>query len=170
MAYELLLARHGDAVDIGGRISTDAERPLSKRGEEEAAAIGVALAKLDLCPKVILSSPLTRARQTSEWVLKALKESQCVPDLIECPELEAGASPPMFFKALQRVSRERRILIVGHQPDMGRFISFLVSGGSMELQLAVKTGSVAVVEIEEIPLRSPGRLLALMPPKVLDRI
>lgn len=170
MSYELYIARHGDAMDIGGRITTDAERPLSKKGEEEAAAIGRALAKLDRCPKVILSSPLVRARQTSEWAREALKESRCVPELMECPELEPGASPPMYFKALLRARKERRILIVAHQPDVGRFISFLISGGSMELQFAVKTGSVAVVEIDDIPLSSPGRLLALMPPKVLDRI
>jgi phosphohistidine phosphatase len=170
VVYELLIARHGDAVDLGGKIASDADRPLSKRGEEEAVAIGRSLLKLDLCPEVILSSPLTRARQTAKRIQKTLEDSRCSPGLLECTELEPGATPPMFFKAIRQAANEKRILLVGHQPDVGRFLSFLISGGSMELQFAMKTGSVALVEIDEIPLQSPGRLLALMPPKLLDRI
>lgn len=170
MAFELLIARHGEAVDLGGKIASDADRTLSKKGEDEAWAIGKALSKLELAPRVILSSPLARARQTAKLIRKALEDGEWVPEVIEASELEPGASPPQYFKALERAGRQERAMFVAHQPDLGRFLSFLISGGSMELQFAIKTGTVAVVEIDEIPLRSPGRLLALMPPKLLDRI
>jgi phosphohistidine phosphatase len=171
MSYEFLIVRHGEAVDIGGEINSDAERTLSKKGEEEARAVGRFLEKWDLAPSVILSSPLVRARQTSKAIRKSFEDGSRVPEIIESSELEPGASPPQFLKAFHRVKEEgRRVLFVGHQPDLGRFVSFLISGGSMELQFAVKTGSLAWVEIEEIPLKSPGRLLALLPPRILDRI
>ncbi len=170
MSFELYLARHGDAVDLGGEITSDGQRHLSKKGEEESWALGKALAKLEWAPKVILTSPLIRARQTAKLVRKALEERDMGVELIESADLEPGATPPRFFKALQLAKGEKRILFVGHQPDLGRFLSFLVSGGSMELHFAIKTGSLAMVEIDDIPLKAAGRLLALMPPRVLDRI
>ncbi len=60
---KLYLLRHGTASDLA---SSDAERELTREGEEEAQIAGSALAELGVKPSHILSSPLARARQTAE--------------------------------------------------------------------------------------------------------
>jgi phosphohistidine phosphatase len=51
----------------------DFERPLNRRGNSEAEAMGRRLAELDLIPDLILTSAATRTRQTADIVAKQLK-------------------------------------------------------------------------------------------------
>lgn len=149
---ELYIIRHATAVPT---VSTDAERPLSADGKTEAAALGKFLAKVARVD-VLLSSPLVRARRTAE----AIGPYEAIP----C--LAPGASPVQIQKAIEPYG-DKNIAIVGHQPDMGRFVSFLISGGSMELQVALKPGAVCRVDVDRVPLRAPGRLIWLVEPTII---
>src|SRR5215471_10257024 len=64
MARQLWLLRHGEAEPHGTR--ADSERRLTPRGERQARAAGLALARLDPSFEAVLFSPKTRARQTAE--------------------------------------------------------------------------------------------------------
>jgi phosphohistidine phosphatase len=66
---KLYLLRHATAADMA---PSDAKRELTHEGREEARIAGEALAKLGVRPSHVLSSPLTRARQTAEIAAKAL--------------------------------------------------------------------------------------------------
>jgi len=66
----LLLVRHGRAGSKAGWIGDDAVRPLTPRGRLEAAALVPLLVPYG--PLRILSSPLTRCRQTVEPLAQAL--------------------------------------------------------------------------------------------------
>lgn len=68
---KLYLLRHGTASDLA---SSDAERELTREGEEEAQIAGSALAELGVKPSHILSSPLARARQTAEIAAQASRD------------------------------------------------------------------------------------------------
>jgi len=60
----LFVVRHGHAAPVGGDILRDGDRPLTERGEEEAAMVAGALASRRKIA-VVLVSPLLRAQQTA---------------------------------------------------------------------------------------------------------
>ena len=69
MARELLLIRHGIAVERGST-ATDEERALTAEGRARTRKVLQRLEKLDLSCGPLVSSPLVRARQTAELALQ----------------------------------------------------------------------------------------------------
>ena len=74
MARQLWLLRHAEAEPHGTR--ADSERRLTARGEAQARAAGVALARLDVMFEAVLFSPKVRARQTAELAAEAWSAAQ----------------------------------------------------------------------------------------------
>ncbi len=66
----LLILRHGKAKR-GPEHPSDADRPLTKRGKEDATRAGQACREMGLLPDIVLSSPAKRARQTAEHFCEA---------------------------------------------------------------------------------------------------
>lgn len=64
----LIIMRHAEA-DWG---LNDFDRPLTKRGHEQAAAAGAWLAARGYIPEQIMSSSALRTRQTTTWVSDGL--------------------------------------------------------------------------------------------------
>jgi broad specificity phosphatase PhoE len=65
LTLEIYLARHGETEwTLNGRHTGRTDLPLTKHGEEEAAALGTRLAGLNF--DVVYSSPLLRATRTAE--------------------------------------------------------------------------------------------------------
>ncbi len=65
--------RHATAVErLGGAILNDSQRPLTDDGRAETRMMANALKKLNAKPTMVVSSPLTRARQTAEIILEVL--------------------------------------------------------------------------------------------------
>jgi phosphohistidine phosphatase len=162
---ELLLLRHAEAAPAGG---SDSDRPLTSEGRRVAERLGRGLARLDLAPEGVYSSPLLRARETADCVMEGLGRQRSLIQI--CPELEPGATPARIMKLLEGRPTSRRTMLVGHQPDMGRMLSFVLSGGSMELEFSIRPATVCVAEIDSIPLRAPGRLILLAGPAVLGHL
>jgi phosphoserine phosphatase len=82
----LLFVRHGESTwNAEGRYQGRREAPLSKRGALQADALAARLAAdKDLRPRAIVSSPLSRARDTAAPAARALGlKIELVPDLIE---------------------------------------------------------------------------------------
>src|SRR5436190_8987227 len=106
------LLRHGDAADG----SPDAERPLTKKGEEQARAAGTALKKLGVDLDACLSSPKVRAADTAKLACEPLGvEVQLEPKLAGGPfdadELAAGLGD--------------QVMLVGHDPDFSMAVHTL---------------------------------------------
>ena len=74
----LLLLRHGkaDRHSAGG----DRERPLTRRGLEDARRVGEHLAQRGLIPQLAVASNAKRARQTLEQALDSLPRTCCASD------------------------------------------------------------------------------------------
>lgn len=160
-----MLLRHAEAATAGG---PDSDRPLTPEGRRNAQRLGRGLAKLDLAPDLILASPLRRARETVECLVEGLGGGS--PRVRVCPELEPGATPAQLISLLSKDPYHGRTMLVGHQPDIGRMLSFLLSGGSMELEFAIRPATVCVAEVDSLPLRTPGRLTLLAGPGVVGNI
>ncbi|MGD1019140.1 MAG: phosphohistidine phosphatase SixA [Verrucomicrobiia bacterium] len=144
---KLYLLRHGSAADMA---SSDAERELTREGEEEAQIVGSALAELGVKPSHILSSPLVRARQTAEIAAQALKVRGAVESL---DELANGTPTQALLRALNPYSSEDEILLVGHMPSLAEHLAALIGSKSPQ-GLALGKACIACVGLDEL---RPGR-------------
>ncbi len=158
----LVLVRHGEAASVGGNVRSDAERPLTSRGMEDARAIGRALACLDPPPGLILTSPLRRAVQTGELIAAALGDST---RRTISTSLEPGFRNSDLFEEILalRQAGEQSIAAVGHQPDLGNFIAFLISG-SAPTSVALSPGTAARLSVRTTGGRPEAVLHWLLPP------
>jgi phosphohistidine phosphatase len=140
----LWLLRHGDAADG----SPDAERPLTKKGEEQSRAAGRALKKLGVRPSACLTSPKLRAADTARL---ACKELGVEPQLE--PKLAGGPFDPEALAA----GLGDDVLLVGHDPDFSAAVHSLTGA-----QVRMKKGGLAGVD--------RGELIVLMRPRELKRL
>jgi phosphohistidine phosphatase len=126
------LLRHGEAADG----SPDAERPLTKKGEEQARAAGRALKGLGVRPSACLTSPRVRAADTASL---ACEELGLEPQLE--PKLAGGPFDPEALAA----GLGDDVLLVGHDPDFSMAVHSLTGA-----QVRMKKGGLAGVEKGEL--------------------
>jgi phosphohistidine phosphatase len=159
---KLYLVRHATASDIA---ASDAERELTREGQEEARTVGVVLVELGVKPSRVWSSPLVRARQTAEIIAQATKFRGEV-ELLD--ELTNGTSTTTLSKALQSYSSQEEILLVGHMPSLSEHLAAFI-GSKSPHGLPLGKGSVACVDLVELR-PGHGQLRWLMRQKQLRQI
>jgi phosphohistidine phosphatase len=158
MARQLWLLRHAEAEPHGTR--PDAERRLTPRGERQAQAAGVALARMGAAFEAVLFSPKARARQTAE-ILAAEWDAEQRKRLREHPPLAGDFDAQQARDALAQIGADGRLMLVGHEPDLSRLIADLTGG-----QVDLKKGGLAVVRLEGLG----GELVLLLRPRELALI
>jgi phosphohistidine phosphatase len=152
----LYLLRHGIAADPGtAGITRDRDRPLTLEGRDKMRRSAAAMRALKLEFDLIISSPFVRARQTAEIVAAAFGAE----DRLEFEtELGCGGDARLVIQGLAaRQPAPGAILLVGHEPDLSRMISVLLSGDP-GLAVTMKKGSLC--KLVAAPLR-PGRCATL---------
>lgn len=114
MNKELWLLRHGKSNREV--IMDDFDRPLKKRGKEDARRIGNWMKQQRLIPDVIVSSPANRAITTAKLAAAELG--------IEAATIQQDQR--LYFQGMEQLKaalpnylkQYRRILLVGHNPDL----------------------------------------------------
>ena len=119
---------------------------------------------LGLVFDLILTSPLARARQTAEIVATGLRPRAPIKPL---PALSPGGDPAAVTAAVSSLSEVRRLLLVGHEPDLSRLLGFLVLGGEHGLPHEFKKGGICRIDFQGEVRPGAGKLVCLLPPKVL---
>ncbi|WP_028605441.1 SixA phosphatase family protein [Ottowia thiooxydans] len=127
---DLILWRHAEAQEPEGDM-TDLERPLTRRGDKQAARMAAWLDRQLPEGTRILCSPAVRTEQT----VRALARKYKIHD-----ELRPGASPEQLLQLAGWPSAKAPVLIVGHQPTLGETISRLLQ--LTEPECSVKKGAV----------------------------
>ena len=127
MNRELCLLRHGKADR--NLATDDFDRPLKKRGKSAAQHIGEGLHQLHIMPDWIVRSPAKRALATANIVHTALAVENL--DVVQDQRLYQEG-----FESLKTVLSEcpidaRRILLVGHNPDLEDLLIFLVGAAHL---------------------------------------
>jgi phosphohistidine phosphatase len=162
----VLLLRHGEAAD-GSRFADDHERPLTERGEMDAALVGRYLASTGVYPHFVMSSTARRALSTAEIARTAGGWEAVVR---ETPQLYLPA-PRAVLDSIQQTPRSARVaLLVGHEPAWSRTASGLIGGGRMTLA----AGAIARIDFdvgdwEEVAF-GEGALDWLLPPAALGSL
>jgi phosphohistidine phosphatase len=123
------------------------------------------MAALGLTFDLILTSPLRRAQQTARIVADRLGLGKAVR---VCQEAGPGCRLSEVAPVLGRCGDSvARVLVVGHQPDMGRLAADLV--GARE-PFGFGRGTLACLESATWPPAVPCGMLFLIPGEALERI
>ena len=125
------------------KLKNDDKRPLDKEGIEQSGHIGRLLSALDVQPDLVISSPLKRAMQTASLVANELGYEEKIQ--VE-PSLRPAASYDSFRELLRHCAKLESIIVVGHNPNLSRFLSLLISNGSSDKWTDMKKGTVARVD------------------------
>ena len=157
---DLILLRHGKAEDFhsGG----DGARELVEKGRQQARMAGKLLLRAKWLPDIVLTSPLTRARQTADEFC----ESAGIPGPLIQGWLACGMTPQQALSELAVFHDFKRVAIVGHEPDFSSLAEWILgtSGGCIE----VKKGSLSCLRI--FPPARHGTLAFLIPPRFAGEI
>ena len=142
---QLLIMRHGKAnweIDID-----DLQRPMTKRGIEEAKNIGQWLNNQPLHPDIIISSTASRALATSKQVAEAMGISDIKQDA-----RIYNASVSQLLMVLAEIPAEyKRPMIVGHNPGFEDLLLHLADVGERFYKdnKLMTTGTVAVLNMPD---------------------
>ena len=146
----LLLLRHGkaDRHSAGG----DRERPLTRRGEEDARRIGDFLTAAGITPDLAVASNARRAKQTLERTLEAFPAH--VTHLIENTIYLASSSH--LLEVLRKTpDKVHTLLAVGHNPGFGELAAILAgSGEPQDLELMRSKYPTAALAILDFDVRN----------------
>lgn len=143
--------RHGKAADRESWQGDDAGRPLTKAGIEQAREVLRAVRDLVKADE-IWTSPWLRARHTAELASGIWK----LP-LRECAWMAGDGGDPEEWT--RRLEGAPDVVLVGHEPDLGRVIGHLLGGPALPLR---KTG---LAELDGEPREGGMILRAVLPPK-----
>jgi phosphohistidine phosphatase len=160
---DVILFRHGIAVDAEHWKGDDATRPLTPAGADRTKQGAQGLGRLKVQPDHMFSSPLIRARQTAELV-KAELALQTKIELVD--DLRPDAPPDALLARLATLPARSVVLCVGHEPHLSTAMSLMISGktaASIEMKKAA-AGSVGFVGV---PKAGVGTLQWLLPPRTL---
>lgn len=155
MARQLWFLRHGDAEPHGAR--DDAARQLTARGEEQSVVAGRALAASGCSFALVFTSPKVRARDTARLAGPSLGL-----EAVEHTPLAAGFARRDALELVAALGADKRLLVVGHEPDFSQVIHDL-TGARVDL----KKGGVACVRMDGA---TGGPLLVLLRPRELAAI
>src|SRR4030095_8389254 len=98
----VLVMRHADAGDADPRrYPNDRARPLTDHGRREHRAVATALARMDLRPTRLYTSPLLRARETAAITSEVL----------------GGPAPELLDARSDHFSLVHLLEVLGQQPD-----------------------------------------------------
>ena len=94
----------------------DKDRPLNDRGKRDAPKMGKRLAKRDVKPDLILSSPARRALTTAEIIAKKLNYKR--RDIVVDDRLYAGAVRDLLNVVHKLGDNLERVILFGHDPEL----------------------------------------------------
>ncbi len=162
----LLLMRHGKS-SWKDKSLKDKQRPLKKRGVEDAKEIGKLLLENELVPQVILSSSALRARQTAEQVTETCKYKGKISYLDEY----YMAEPEIYLEKIKSLPDEiERVLVIGHNPGLEALLQMM--DGKIE---SLPTGSLAYLSLSldawaNISLDTAGELVGFWLPEKEEEV
>lgn len=160
---QLYIIRHGLAGQHGDYPNDD-ERPLTTEGKRKTEQVARRLRQLGLKFDLILTSPLTRAKQTAE-ILKAA-------DLSDSLKVEGYLAPSgdiqtwlAWFEAWR--TPEKTLALVGHEPGLSSWAETLIWGEVRDRILLKKAGAIGLEVPDHGVILANCQLFWLTPPRFL---
>jgi phosphohistidine phosphatase len=127
------------------------------------ARIAEELLKLGYTFDWIVTSPLVRAAETAKIVAAAQKPN---PPVDVCAALSPGAPREDVLAFLAKNPDRKRVMLVGHEPDLSVLAGRLIGAGR-DANLELKKGGCCLIEYDGLPTRYSGRLVWWLTPRAL---
>jgi phosphohistidine phosphatase len=131
---ELYLIRHGIAEERSPDLE-DEKRELTAKGQDKTQKVAKRLSELGLRFELILTSPLTRARQTAE-ILQACGLSSHLEESSHLSPEGSFYSWLNWLEQKQMLATDTQLALVGHEPDLGQWAEILVWGNKQGSEFA----------------------------------
>lgn len=165
---QIILWRHAPALARDPELwPDDSERPLSDRGQRRASRVSTGLARLVQDVDAIWSSPAARAFQTAD-ILRHVHPRR--PPLQTLAELSPGAPLGRLVETLDAARGYGAIILVGHEPTLGRLAAVLLGGPRSRLVLPLKKAGAVCLRMAPEATAGRAELEWWLPPSVLRRI
>jgi len=161
---ELLVIRHATAEDAKPGVD-DAHRALTKDGKKEMKRSAAGLKTLVDAVDVIAASPLVRAQETAEIVAKAYGDLSV--ETIE--ELTPASDPSALADWLSRHASSNVVAVVGHEPHLGKLVTWLMAGAGTS-RVEMKKAGAALLEFSSQVGEGGGTLQWLLTGSQLRRL
>lgn len=161
---ELYFIRHGIAAERG-TYARDDDRPLTDRGRDRTRQVAQRLMALGCRVEHILTSPLIRARQTTDILLEVgvapaaetidtLAPGGCLRDWLD------------WLSQWQLAHPQSRLALVGHEPTLSTWAQQLVTGESSDRWVLKKAGVIGVQVPAATEAIGHSQLFWLTPPRL----
>lgn len=166
---QLILVRHALAQDRddfaskGGK--EDSLRPLTFKGRKKMLKMARHLRLWFDDVDLIVSSPYIRALQTAEILSRSFRRK-----ITEASELVPHSSPELFVRWLKSLKEDpQRVVIVGHEPQLSLFATYLLVGSQMHPLFQLKKSGALCLGLKSLHDIAPAsaELLWLIPPKLV---
>ena len=164
---KLYIVRHAIALPHGTPGIRDDDRTLTKEGIRKMRQTAAGLRRLNYIPGLLLSSPLVRATQTAEILLKEFGKD--VKMRISPALAPSGSRTALYREIAQYAKRLDSLMIVGHQPSLGE-IAGEIAWGSPENYLDLKKGSFCAIDVKSMQGIPRGSMISLLTPSILRKI
>jgi phosphohistidine phosphatase len=165
---QVLLIRHAIARErrnFARSGEDDGARPLTAQGRRRMRAAARGLRRVAPEIDLLATSPLTRATQTAEIIASAYGGLKTV----EVPPLAAGGSIHALLKWLQERKGDSTVALVGHEPQLGVFASWLLTG-LQESFVEFKKGGACMLGLPDQIRSGRATLLWHLRPSHLRRL
>ena len=161
----LLIMRHAKSSwkDDG---LTDHERPLKKRGKNDAQLMGKLLKSKKIVPDLIICSTAQRAKETAEVLAESMKFKE---NITFSDALYMAEPSDILNEIASHAAKEKTIMVIGHNPGSEALVQILT--GKVE---SLPTASIAYVtakidDWKEIEKNDSLKLKNLWRPKDLKK-
>lgn len=154
----LYIVRHAEAVE-GSDILKDEWRFLTQNGRLTAKKMSSLIAKYGPKPRLIISSPLTRAVQTAEIIAeKACRKNVVVASGLLLP----GSGINELVDHLKGCKEARRVMLIGHEPQLGTLVATLL--GCEDGTVSLKKGACVTLKLDPDNKERPASFLWYLAP------
>lgn len=154
----IYLLRHGIAEDHRPDLP-DEDRTLTDEGRKRLQRAGKAWKQLVQRPDVVMTSPLTRARQTAEEFVAATGFDA---DVHVDAGLVPGADTMQAVTLLEgeMLAQTDSVVVIGHEPHLGYLLGTLLTGNP-RLSIPLKKGMLVALQTESTTSLVTGLRFAL---------
>lgn len=152
------IMRHAEAVE-GSEALRDEWRYLTENGRAAAKSVVASLAAHGPKPRLTVTSPLTRAVQTAEIAA----EKACRKNVVAASQLLLpGGDVSELVTYLKGCKDAKRVLVVGHEPQLGALVATLLGRDGKSLSL--KKGGCVALKLDPALNGKPAAFLWYLAP------
>lgn len=137
----LILTRHAKS-SWNSDSSTDFERPLNKRGIDDAPIMATRLTAYGQLPQLVVSSNATRALQTAELLMRELAMEKTL--LTTTDAIYEAPARALIDHIKQLPEHADIVMMIGHNPGMSSTCNYL----SKEADVQMSTLAMVCMELE----------------------